>query len=515
LRFSALNARVWLRKKKLTDITNFVRLEFRQRTTDTNTFGATTPILPADRTTGSWFIRISYMQKTNNFFFQTLRFGKLIPIAAWVTLTSVSANADEISDLRAQLASIQKRLETLEKAPVAAETPPSDIQIYVNRQGLVVKDKDNFSFRIQPRLQVDGHFFADEEDGKSEIYIRRLRPIFQGNAGPIAWRFMPELAGTVRILDAWADLSFGSNHYLRVGKIKQTVGLERLQSFSKTLFLERGLPSVLTATRDIGIAFNGIDNNQHYNWTLGVYNGALDDTDLVGNVNLSNGDFDFGVRLELTPWKQSKTSALAGLSFGFAATIGTENTSILDSDRDRRIRYSTSGRRTFFRYNDGVLLDGERTRINPFLTYYKGRFGLLTEFVRSSNELSLSDNRQTVDADAWTFQIGWVLTGENASYNGVRPKKPFAWGNGQLGAFEIGLRAHALELEDAAFSGTSTTRFAHNSAVQKAFSYGTALNWYLTDNLLFALNYEITDFSGLGANRATEEVIISRFQIDF
>lgn len=455
------------------------------------------------------------MQNTNNFFFQSARFGKILPIIAWVTLTSFSAQGDEISELRAQLATIQQRLETLEKAPAATEAPTSDLQVTVNRQGLVVKDKDNFSFRIRPRLQVDGHFFADEIDGKSEIYLRRLRPIFQGNAGPIAWRFMPELAGTVRILDAWGDLSFGSNHYLRVGKFKQPVGLERLQAFSKTLFLERGLPSALTATRDIGIAFNGNDNNQRYNWTLGVYNGALDDTDLVGNVNLSNGDFDFGARLELTPWKSSKTSALAGLSFGIAATVGTENTSILGSDRDRRIRYRTSGRGTFFRYNDGVLLDGERTRINPFLTYYKGAFGLLTEFVRSSNELSLSNNRQTIDADAWTFQIGWVLTGENASYKGVRPKTPFAWGSGQLGAFEIGLRAHALELEEAAFSGTSTTRFAHNSAVQKAFAYGTALNWYLTDNLLFALNYEITDFSGLGANRATEEVIITRFQVDF
>jgi phosphate-selective porin len=70
-------------------------------------------------------------------------------------------------------------------------------------------------------------------------------------------------------------------------------------------------------------------------------------------------------------------------------------------------------------------------------------------------------------------------------------------------------------VDGAAFAGDATTRFAHNRAVQEALAWGVALNWYLTDNLLIAGNFEITDFSGLGEKRPTEQVFITRFQVDF
>ncbi len=454
------------------------------------------------------------MQTTHSPRFPTLGLAILTVLAAGNAIAQLPAQVDELAVLRSQIAVLQQRLEKLESAP-GGQSANDTATLQVNRQGLVAKHKDNFTFRIRPRIQIDGRWFADDEDGNSEFTVRRLRPIFQGTAGPVAWRFMPELAGTVRVLDAWGDLSLGSHHYLRAGKFKQPVGLERLQSFSKTLFLERGLPSLLTPTRDIGVALYGSDPAERFNWTVGLFNGVLDDTDLSSNANLSGGDFDVGARLEFTPWKSATDSALAGLSFGLATSIGRENTSILDSESDRRIRYRTSGRGTFFRYNDGVRVDGDRIRINPFLSYYHGPFGLLAEYVQSSYELTRSDNAQTIDTDAWTLQMGWVLTGEKASFSGVRPSRPFKWGSGQIGAWELGLRAHALQVDDAAFAGDASTRLARSNAVQEAFAWGIALNWYLTDNLLIATNFEITDFSGLGLNRPTEEVVITRFQVDF
>lgn len=456
------------------------------------------------------------MQKPKISNLRILRYGSTAALAAITALVCQPAEADELAELRAQITALQQRLDVLEKTRTTEpDKPCQELTLQVNRRGLLAKNQDNFSFRIRPRIQVDGHFFPDEEDGNSEFYLRRVRPVFQGTAGPLSWRFMPELAGTMRILDAWGDLSLGKSQFLRIGKFKGVVGLERLQSFSKTLFIERGLASVLTPTREIGVEFHQKLWGDRLQWTLAAYNGVLDDTDLSGNSNLSGGDFDYGIRLAFTPWRPGTDSALAGLTFGIAATTGYENTTIADSDRDYRIRYRSSGRGTFFRYQDEVAVYGDRVRINTFLCYYNGPFGLLSEYVSSSYDMSHLSRQETIETQAWTVQTSWVLTGEKAGYDAVRPKKPFHWGTEQLGAFELGLRVHALEVDASAFSGDPSSRFARSNAVQKAFAWGAAFNWYLTDNLLIAINYEVTDYSGLGADRPTEEVLISRFQIDF
>lgn len=449
-------------------------------------------------------------------------FTRLAPLLAiglaWTDGLAASTDSDEVARLKAELVQIQARLDALEQPPPPEPAKPSAeaVSVKVDRRGLVVESPDkSFNIRVRPRIQIDGLFFPEDSDGSSGFTLRRVRPVIQGDAGPVFWRFMPELAGTVRILDAWGTLELTDLLSLQAGKFKGPVGYERLQSFSKGLFMERGLPSVLTPTREIGLALNGSAANGVFEWTAGVFNGVLDDTDQSNNGNLSGGDYDFGARLAIAPFKNRKDSPLAGLSFGFGATIGDERATIDDANRDSRIRYRTSGRNTFFRYNDGVAIDGERHRLNPFLSWYQGPFGFLTEYVQSSYELARGGVSQTVDTDAWTIQASWVVTGENASYKGVRPKHPFSPASGAWGALELGLRYHTLEVGDEAFAGDAATRLARGNATQKADAYGVAINWILTDNLLVALNYEVTDFSGLGAVRDSEEVILSRFQIDF
>jgi hypothetical protein len=323
----------------------------------------------------------------------------LLAIALAGPLNGFAAEAEEIAMLRSQIAALQKRLDALQQTPAGTPSKTAGQQpiAAVDRRGLVVESADQrYSIRVRPRMQVDGRWFADEEDGSSGFELRRVRPVIQGKAGPLEWRVMPELAGTVRILDAWGDLHLNKRHF--------------------PLFLERALPSVLTPTRDIGIEWHGNAAGNVVHWTLGAYNGP---------------------------------------------------------------------------------------------------FGFLSEYVRSSYDLERGGVSRTVDTDAFTVQASWVLTGEKASYGAIRPKKPFNPGHGEWGAFEIGLRYHQLEVGDEAFAGDATIRLSRGDATQKASACGIALNWYLTDNLLAGFNFEITGFSGLGARRPDEEVLISRFQVDF
>lgn len=442
----------------------------------------------------------------------------LLAFALASPLNGHAADAEELAALRSQIAALQERLDKLESPPsVAAKQSEAPAQpvVAVDRRGLVIESADrNYTFRFRPRIQVDANWFPDDEDGTSGIYLRRVRPVFEGKSGAFDWRFMPELAGTVRILDAWGDLRFGSSHYLRVGKFKGVMGYERQQSFSQRLFIEPGMQFLLTPTREIGLDFHGLALNKTVDWTIGVYDGVLDNTDLSSNANFSSS-VDIGARVAFRPWLNDKESALNGLTFGVAFTLGDEDMVIDDSDRDRRIRYVTTGLNRFFRYNDGVRVDGTRQRSNVFASWYHGSFGLLGEFVRSSYDLSRGGVSQTVDTDGWTVQGSWVITGESPSYKGLRPRSNFEFGSGNWGAFEVALRYHQLEVGDEAFAGTSEIRLARAGSTQKAAGYGIGLNWYLSANLLIAFNFDVTKFSGLGTDRPTEEVLKSRLQIDF
>jgi len=84
-----------------------------------------------------------------------------------------------------------------------------------------------------------------------------------------------------------------------------------------------------------------------------------------------------------------------------------------------------------------------------------------------------------------------------------------------MGAVELGLRYNVFSGDEDLCSGTSSTMLASSSSVQDAEAFGILFKWHLSENLLWALNYEVTDFDGLGADRDTEKADTTRFQLDF
>lgn len=435
------------------------------------------------------------------------RLGVAFAAAALAATSPVLAQDED--DFREEIASLKARLEAVEKKAASSGSAS------IGRRGFEAKSADGaYSFRVRPRVQIDALLFPDDDDGADTFTLRRVRADFQGDAGPLSWRITPELAGTVRIIDAWADLKLSDNGYLRAGKAKGPIGLERLQSFGAVLFNERGLPSNLTPTREIGLQYFANALGGALEWSVGAYNGSLDDSDQSNNANLGE-DFDLGARVFVRPFLADSASPFAGLGFGFGISGGPESATIADADRDSRIRYRDSGRATIFRYNDGVELSGDRLRLNPGVYYYRGPFGFLSEFVRSSIEASREGNSRKIDADGFTVQASWILTGENASYEMVRPAHPYSVGGDGWGAFEIGLRYHQLEIDEDAFAGAAFERLARSGSVQKAAAFGIAAKWHLTDNVLATLNYELTEYSGAGAARDTQEVVHTRLQYNF
>jgi len=95
----------------------------------------------------------------------------------------------------------------------------------------------------------------------------------------------------------------------------------------------------------------------------------------------------------------------------------------------------------------------------------------------------------TLHFDGGYIEAGWTITGETrtynsaaAAYNGIVPAHPWSLKSNDWGAFEIAARYSVIDLNDrlgfadAAFGGKQTI-------------YSAGLNWYVTKNIRFMLDY--------------------------
>jgi phosphate-selective porin OprO/OprP len=276
-------------------------------------------------------------------------------------------------------------------------------------------------------------YLDNTENANSTTLLRRVRPTIEGTVfGKYDFRFTPEFGdGKAEVIDAYVDARFDPAFQVRAGKFKPYIGLERLQSGSDIKFVERSYVSNVLPNRDVGVSVHGdiLDNKLSY--ALGVFNGVVDGGDNTTASDINNNK-DIAARIFATPFKDS-ANVLAGLGLGIGATYGevtgktrdTANGSITELTSG----YKTEGQQTFFRYVDSSVLrsgigenltvtggpgpswlvhaDGQRYRISPQANYYYGPLGLLAEYVRESQEISVGPQnlkQTTLHNDAWKLR---------------------------------------------------------------------------------------------------------------
>jgi len=160
-------------------------------------------------------------------------------------------------------------------------------------------------------------------------------------------------------------------------QIKQApFGLERLQSATDLVFVERGLPANLVPNRDMGIQLSGDLAKNRLNYAIGVFNGTPDG----GRVDAACHDAkDIVARLFAAPLQPFPAGhPLRGLGVGLAASRGKQHGALP--------AFKTAGQSTFFSYAANASASGFRTRLSPQLHYYYGAVGLIAEFVRSEQK---------------------------------------------------------------------------------------------------------------------------------
>lgn len=419
-----------------------------------------------------------------------------------------------MGDLEQEVKLLKRRVEVKEEAEAAKGPAPL---IGAGPDGFFLSSADKkWVLKLRGYYHADSRWYpGDGEDSSTDNFLfRRIRPIFEGTLAEwIDFRVMPDFAGSNLVVqDAYANLRpFGPLVQLQAGKFKAPFGLERLQSATAITFIERSLPTNLVPNRGIGVQLWGDWNAGMLSWQLAAMNGVTDgsssDTD-------TNDGKDLVARVFAKPFQDTTIEALQGLGVGVAMSWGHES--------GTPASYRTAGQQTFFSWASGVALEEDRLRVSPQLNYYWGPFGLLGEYVISKNSLSRNGGREDdADVHAWQLTASWVLTGENASFNGVNPRSPFSPSGGGIGAVEIAARFGQLSVPDEVFDKGFATP---TSAARTASEAGLGVNWYLNRWLKLVVNYDRTWFDGgargssLGnpiADRETEHFVATRLQFSY
>lgn len=421
-----------------------------------------------------------------------------------------TARADELDELRRAIEDQRRRIEQLEqeRQEPAAESPVAGWD-----NGFFVGSADGKNkLKLRSYWQTDGRFFSDDEVSQDDQFLmRRIRPILEGTLlGWIDFRLMPDFGGgNTRLFDAYVNARFlgeqGQALQLRVGETKSPFGLERLQSSTALLFVERALTNNLVPNRDIGAMVHGAGLfGGLLDYQLGVFNGVQ------GN-GISTGDLDDNkdvvARLFASPFRESGWSALEGLQLGVAGTWGNQGSdSALPSFR-------SAGQNTFFRFLDAVSPDGGRYRVSPQLYWSWGPAGLLAEYVIENQEVRNGSESERLTHQAWQVAVSYALTGEPASFRGLNPKRPFSPETWDPGAWELIARINQLLVDDDAFPTFADPA----SAAKEAFAWAVGVDWYWNRWVKLALNYEQTGFDegAASGDRDTERVVLTRVQFAF
>jgi len=420
------------------------------------------------------------------------------------TALSADTRDDEIRVLREQIQQLDQKLRVLErkqeiKDDEAANAAKTAAKVTVNDKGFTVGSADAANVvRLRGLVQADSRWFFNENISNNDAFVlRRARIIFEGNFNKIyEYQVVPEFGGasgngTLTLLDANINVALKPGFQVRVGRFREPVGLEQLQSDSVAFFAERSIVSQFVPNRDIGIQVAGDVLKGKLSYALGVFNGVPDGTNNTNNTD-TNDDKDVAARLFALPFKDSGTP-LAGLGIGVAGSLGHQN-SQNGATGSFTSGYRTDAQQTWASYRTTVVPQGDTYRISPQAYYYYGPLGVMAEYVVSKVEGANGVVRQSVRNKAWQVSAGYVLTGEDASYRGVTPRTNFSLADGTWGGFELVGRISHADIDDNAFLGGASSLMNPSNSASATTNYALGLNWYLSKTVRASFDYFHSDF---------------------
>lgn len=373
------------------------------------------------------------------------------------------------------------------------------------------------SVRWSGVIQADArHYFGDLlKPQNNELLLRRARLQADAELDPrLALRLQGEFAGaSASLVDAYADLKLGAGWTLRLGRFKTPLSLERWRSDPSRDSVELGFSAGLVTDRDQGALLEWSDPRGVALLQGGVVNGGQDGD---SPRNDTDDDKDAVGRVFFHPLRLIDAPAFKDLGIGWAASGGHR------AGLNALPSYRSPGQATVFSYNSGTQFDGQTWRVVPQAYYYGGPLGLLFELAKSEFQALRSGTDKVgstfLHHDAFQVQGLYVLTGEDASFKGVK----LGPGSGAWGSLALLGRYEELRFDSETFDRTGAPRFASLlSSISRASSWSAGLSWQALANARFVLHWTDTRFTdgaaagGKQADREAEQVLFARAQFTY
>ncbi len=491
-------------------------------------------------------------------------------LSAQPTAPAASVQTPEVVKLTQKVNTLERKLEIQDEVTTGALQKLPVFEAGADGFKISSSDKKH-QVRIGATVQTDYRNFLGDNSpawiagspgwyggvGPESIFLRQARILIEGYVfKDIYFKIMPDFAQTSNtanmLPDAYVDFAYLPQASLLVGKYKPSIGLERLQGDANTAFLERAFPTNLAPNRDMGLQVHGgfampgykaetapgpIDNKNAFTYQVGITDGTGDSGNPYGNGSpaatsssfANNKEFDG--RLFAQPFQHSGYAWLEGLGIGVAGSFSNPDHQIIQAQR------TPLGQSQFIDYasvkattTGTITSNGNANRIYPQAYWYKGPFGLMGEYVASTQTLNASGSNNRVHNNitqtnkAAQAQISYVVTGEDNTFEGVKPMRNFDPFKGSWGALQLAARWSELTVDSDTFLLLDPTKTA-----SKATAFTVGANWFLNKNALIRFDFENVSFNGgagtttgSGANtvyhitnRPGEQVLSTRFQLAF
>ena len=374
--------------------------------------------------------------------------------------------------------------------------------------GFFVRSADGrLVFTLEGLLQVRGTFFEGGlDDRTSEFDLERMR--FElGGALDDSYRFHVEPNFTeseVELEEAWVGVTPPERSMrILLGRMKEPFSLEEMLPRRHFDFPTFSILNQFVPAEDHGITVLGGSLDSAVEWGAALYNGTGGD-DL-------NDDKDVAGRWVWRPWAAREGSRLARLQIGAAATLGEADEDVSGEE------LLTEAKVPFASFAPGSSLDGERVRLGAEAAWLRGSFGIFGEAIRVEQEMRGALGETDADLEGGYLALSWVASGEDESFRGVRPARPFAFGNPPgSGALQLAARVSQLELDDAL---ETFGLLSPGTSPGSVTTYDVGLNWLATEHFKVMLHALFTEYEEAivlgGESRDSESAVLVQFQVQF
>lgn len=283
-----------------------------------------------------------------------------------------------------------------------------------------------------------------------------------------------DTAGTI-LRDGWINLNIRPEVRLKLGQFKEPFSQEELRDDENNDFVERSMVNNLAPSRSPGVELAGDIGGGIFSYQIGAFNGK-------GLLALNTSSTPEGVvRLRVRPWTNRDGHRLQGLSFGGAFAGGRQRGGMSFIGR------TESRSTTFF---EPLPVNGHLLRANAELTYVYRAFALRSEYVQTHQERTGLGLNQTnlpgVIGKGLMVQGTYLLTGEHKPEDEAIAPRSGLWNKDQ---FERGIGAWELKFR------YSNLHFADGFQSDRAETFSTGVNWYLTRSVKYMLDLNVERFA--------------------